>query len=152
MQSVALNTIVAQNKHKFRSIVYLCIAIANVIGTILVVNKYGIVGAAVVSGIAYVIGQGFVMNWYYWKKIKLNIPKSWFSTLKIISIGAILCVIALIITRFIVIDNWFVMFACIIAYTLIFCLLEWFLVMNSYEKGIFTAPFKKIFNKVKKSA
>lgn len=152
MQSVALNTIVAQNKHKFRSIVYLCIAIANVIGTILVVNKYGIVGAAVVSGIAYIIGQGFVMNWYYWKKIKLNIPKFWFSTLKIISIGTVLCVIALIITRFIVIDNWFVMFACIIAYTLIFCLLEWFLVMNSYEKGIFTAPFKKIFNKVKKSA
>lgn len=152
MQSVALNTIVAQNKHKFRSIVYLCIAIANVIGTILVVNKYGIVGAAVVSGIAYVIGQGFVMNWYYWKKINLNIPKFWFSTLKIISIGAVLCVAALIITRFIVMDNWFVMFACIIAYTLIFCALEWFLAMNSYEKGVFTTPLKKIFKKVKKTA
>lgn len=152
MQSVALNIVVAQNKHKFRSIVYLFIAIVNVIGTILVVNNYGIVGAAVVSGIAYVIGQGFIMNWYYWKKIKLNIPKFWFSTLRIILIGAVLCVVALLITRFVALDNWIIMFAGIIAYTLIFCALEWFIAMNSYEKGVFITPLKKMLNKVKNTA
>ncbi|MBQ1992617.1 MAG: polysaccharide biosynthesis C-terminal domain-containing protein, partial [Clostridia bacterium] len=152
MQSVALNIVVAQNKHKFRSIVYLFIAIVNVIGTILVVNNYGIVGAAVVSGIAYVIGQGFIMNWYYWKKIKLNIPKFWFSTLRIILIGAVLCVVALLITRFVALNNWIIMFAGIIAYTLIFCALEWFIAMNSYEKGVFITPLKNILNKLKKTA
>ncbi len=152
MQSVALSIIVSQNKHRFRSIVYLCIAIANVVGTVLVVNKYGIVGAAVVSGIAYIIGQGFVMNWYYWKKIKLNIPKFWFSVMKIVLIGAVLCVVGLVITQFVALDNWVIMFAGIIAYTLVFCALEWFLAMNSYEKGVFTEPVKKILNKVKKTA
>lgn len=71
MQSVALNIVVAQNKHKFRSLVYLAVAILNVIGTWLCVNKYGIIGAALVSGVAYLIGPCFIMNWYYWKKYSL---------------------------------------------------------------------------------
>ncbi|MEE0264209.1 MAG: oligosaccharide flippase family protein [Acutalibacteraceae bacterium] len=149
MQSVALNIAVAQNKHKFRSIVYLCIAVVNVIGTILVVNKYGIIGAAVVSGIAYVIGQGFVMNWYYWKKINLDIPRFWFSVLRIMGIGAALCAVAVVVTRFIDINNWVLMFVCIIAYTVIFFMLEWCLAMNDYEKELFRAPVNKILRKLK---
>ena len=44
------------------------------------------------------------------------------------------------------------MFAGIIAYTLIFCALEWFIAMNSYEKGVFITPLKNILNKLKKTA
>lgn len=29
----------------------------------------GVVGAALMTGIALIIGQGFVMNWYYWKRL-----------------------------------------------------------------------------------
>ncbi len=151
MQAVALNIIIAQNKHRFRSIVYLAIAIVNVVGTILVVGNFGIVGAAVVSGVAFVLGQGLVMNWYYWKKIKLDIPRFWLSVLKIIFIGAVLCVIALFISKYIVIDNWLIMFICIIVYTLIFCVLQWIFAMNSYEKGLFTTPIKRIIGKFQKN-
>lgn len=68
VQNVALNIIIAQNKLKFRTIVFAGIAIANVIGTVLCVNAFGIVGASVVTGCTYVLGQGLIMNWYYWKK------------------------------------------------------------------------------------
>ena len=77
VQSVFLSIIVAKNKHKFRSIVYLGIAILNVVGTWILMQKMGIVGAALMTGIALVIGQGFIMNWYYMKKIELNIPYFW---------------------------------------------------------------------------
>ncbi len=152
MQSVALSLIVTQNKHRFRALVYLFIAIVNVVGTMLAVNKYGIIGAAVVSCIAYVIGQGFIMNWYYWKKIKLDIPRFWKSILRIVLIGAILCAVGLVVTRSIAINNWVIMFTLIIVYILIFCVLEWCLAMNSYEKGVFIAPVKKIFKKAEKTA
>ena len=152
MQAVALNIVIAQNKHKFRAIVYLCIAIVNVLGTILVISNYGIVGAAVVSGIAFIIGQGFIMNWYYWKKIKLDIPKFWLSVLKIILLGVVLCAITLLIIKNIVIDSWGIMLVCIIVYTLIFCVLQWCLAMNDYEKSLFVSPLKKIYRKIKKTA
>ncbi|MEE0059918.1 MAG: oligosaccharide flippase family protein [Acutalibacteraceae bacterium] len=149
MQSVALNIVVAQNKHKFRSIIYIFIAIVNVIGTILVINDYGIIGAASVSAVAFITGQGFIMNWYYWKKIGLDIPRFWFSILKIVIVGSILCAAAIFVTRFIPINNWLVMFAFIIAYTLIFFVLEWCLAMNTYEKELFIAPINKILRKLK---
>ena len=152
MQAVALNIVIAQNKHKFRAIVYLCIAVVNVLGTILVISNYGIVGAAVVSGIAFIIGQGFIMNWYYWKKIKLDIPKFWLSVLKIILLGVVLCAITLLIIKNIVIDSWGIMLVCIIVYTLIFCVLQWCFAMNDYEKSLFVSPLKKIYRKIKKTA
>lgn len=68
VQSVCLSIIVAKNKHKFRSLVYLGIAIVNVIGTWILMHIMGVIGAALMTGIALVLGQGFVMNWYYWKK------------------------------------------------------------------------------------
>ncbi len=149
MQSVALNITVAQNKHKFRAIVYLCIAIVNVVGTILVVNDYGIIGAAVVSAVAYIIGQILIMNWYYWKKIQLDIPRFWFSVLRILLIGAILCLAALFVSIYIVIDNWAIMFACIIIYSILFVVLQWCFAMNSYEKELFAGPVNKILRKLK---
>lgn len=92
VQNVALNIIIAQNKLKFRTIVFAGIAIANVIGTVLCVNAFGIVGASVVTGCTYVLGQGLIMNWYYWKKIKLDIPKFWKNVGPMFIFPAILCI------------------------------------------------------------
>ena len=60
-----------------RAVVYLGIAIGNVIGTWLLMQVMGIIGAALMTGIALTIGQGFIMNWYYWKKIGLDMIKFW---------------------------------------------------------------------------
>ena len=59
IQSVCLNVIMAQNKHKFRSLVHLAVAIGNVIGTWFLMQVMGVVGAALMTGITLVIGHGF---------------------------------------------------------------------------------------------
>ena len=51
VQSVCLNVIVAQNRHQFRSLVYLGIAIVNVVGTWFLMQYMGIIGAAFMTGI-----------------------------------------------------------------------------------------------------
>ena len=89
------------------------------------------------------------MNWYYWKKIKLDIPRFWFNVSKIIIVGVILCGVSLFATSFIAIDNWLILFVCIIVYALIFCVLQWLLAMNSYEKELFIVPINKILVKLK---
>lgn len=150
VQSVALNIIVAQNRHRFRSLVYLGIAIVNVVGTLLCVNHFGIIGAAFVSGVAYIIGPGIILNWYYWKKIGLEIPRFWKEISKIFIIPVITAAVALLSIRFVSPNNWMTLLIGILIYTVIFALLNWFIVMNDYEKDIFRGPVLKALNKVRR--
>ncbi|WP_407721448.1 oligosaccharide flippase family protein [Ruminococcus sp. JE7B6] len=150
VQSVALNIIVAQNRHRFRSLVYLGIAIVNVIGTILCVNQFGIIGAAVVSGVAYIIGPGLILNWYYWKKIGLEIPRFWKEIVKLFIIPTIIAAVTIFILNFVTLDKWITLLIGIIIYTLVFAIVNWFIVMNDYEKDIFRGPVLKIVRKFRR--
>lgn len=152
IQSVALSIIVARNKHRFRSLVYLGIAIANVFGTILCVNQFGIVGAALVTGLSNILGQGLIMNWYYWKKNDLNIPKFWKVMSKQFLIPIVLCVVSMFVLKFIELNNWLTLLIGIGVYTLIFAVLSWLFVMNDYEKDIFRKPIISIMKKFKRKA
>ena len=147
VQGVALQIIVAQNKHRFRSLVYLGIAVSNVIGTWLLVNSFGIIGAAIMTGFANIIGQGLIMNWYYWKKIGLQIPRFWKSILNICIIPIIMCVVTLFISTLIDFYNPMFLISGIAIYTVIFVLGEWIFAMNDYEKDIFRSPVKKLIRK-----
>lgn len=150
VQSVCLSITIAKNKHKFRSLVYLGIAIVNVIGTWFAMHKWGIIGAAVVTGVALVIGQGFVMNWYYHKKIGINIFKFWKKILPIYIAPIILCVITLLISTFVDFYNIPLLLIGIVVFFMAFCLINWFVVMNSYEKSIITSAINKIVIKIKR--
>ena len=150
IQNVAINVIIAQNKHRFRSLILLLIAIINVVGTILLVNPLGIVGAALVTGGATVLGQGFIMNWYYWKNIGLEIPRFWKEIVKMFVFPTILCVLSLLVKQYVVLDKWIWLLLAILIYTLVFIIFNWFFVMNDYEKDIFRGPIRKIINKFKR--
>lgn len=150
IENVALSVIIAQNKHRFRSLTLLFIAIINVVGTILLVNPLGIVGAALVTGGATVLGQGFIMNWYYWKKIGLEIPRFWKGTAKMFIFPTILCVVSLFVKQYVALDKWIWLLLAILIYTLIFIVFNWLFVMNNYEKDIIRGPIRKIMNKFKK--
>ena len=76
-QNIGISIIQAKNKHKFRSILYICIAILNIFISIPLAKLYGGVGAAIGTAIANVIGQITIMNIYYWKKIAIDIPTYW---------------------------------------------------------------------------
>lgn len=150
VQSVCLNIIVAQNKHKFRSIVYLGIAIVNVIGTWFLMQRMGIIGAALMTGIALIIGQGFVMNWYYAKKIKLNMSDFWKNVGRIYIIPSVMCIVAVLSSQWINYTNILVFLLGVLIYTTIYSLLNWCFVMNEYEKNIIYAPINVLKNKIKR--
>ena len=144
VQSVCLNIIVAQNKHKFRSLVYLGIAILNVAGTwFLMHTSLGIIGAAIMTGVALIVGQGFIMNWYYWKRTGLEIGRFWHEVGKIYIIPALMCTVTLIISQFINFYSITTLLAGIIIYTILYCCLNCVFIMNTYEKALILAPLQK---------
>lgn len=150
IQNIAMNIIIAKNKHRFRSLTLLFIAFINIVGTILCVNYFGIVGAAVVTGVANLLGTGFIMNWYYWKKIHLEIPRFWKSVVNIYIGPILMCAITLILSQFIDLYNWATLLMGIIIYFVIFVAYNWLFIMNDYEKNIFRDPIRKLTSKFSK--
>ena len=145
IQNIAFSTIVAQNKHKFRAILYTIIAVINVISTYFAIPKYGILGAAACTCIAYIIGNGLIMNIYYYKVIKLDIPQFWRNIVQISIVPVGLILLSNIIFKYIItIESLLEMLFFAIVYFIVFCILSWIISMNEYEKNIFLDIIKKI--------
>lgn len=137
VQNVCLNIVVAKNKHRFRSLVYLGIAVLNVVGTWILIRKIGVTGAALMSGLALIIGQGLVMNWFYSKKIGLEIKRFWKSILPIYVVPILLSFVTLLVGKYII--NFYSLFSLIIGivvFSVIYVVYNWAFIMNSDEKMI----------------
>ena len=148
IQNTGISILVAQNKHSFRSTVYAIIAVFNVVLTLILVGNYGIVGAAFATCFGYVVGQIFIMNWYYHKKIGINIPLFWLNILKMSPVMIITMLVGLFVNNNIfMIDSWIEFLISAIVFTIIYAVCAYFIMMNDYEKDIFRGPVKRIFAK-----
>ena len=150
IQNTGLGFLIAQNKHRFRAIVYLVIAIANVISTYLLVPYMGVIGAALCSAISYIVGQGIIMNIYYHKVTGINIPLFWWNILKMALVPAGLMITGFVVKQFVSFDNWMAFLAGVAIFTVLYVVLMFTCVMNRYEKDIVLVPIKKGLSLLKK--
>ena len=144
IQSIAFSVISAQNKLKFRTIVYAVIAVLNVIGTILAMPKFGIIGAAACTAVAFIVGNGILMNWYYWKVIKLDIIGFWKNIIRISIAPVIMVVVGTVALRVITVKKLWMVLILGVMYVVLFGIASWILEMNDYEKSLVTGMFHKI--------
>lgn len=144
IQNMGLTIVIAQNKHQFRAIVYLIIAVANVVMTYISVPYFGIYGAAACSCIAYVIGQGIVMNIYYYKVTGLDIPLFWRNIFKMAIVPIIMTGACLFLNNFITINSWKIFLCGVVVFTLIYAILMYLFSFNQYERALFGGILKKV--------
>ena len=150
IQNTALSIVVAQNKHQFRAIVYFVIAVANVISTYLAVPTMGIIGAALCSCLSYLLGQGLIMNIYYYKVTGLDIPRFWGNILRMAVIPGLMIPAGLLILKRIPLVGWMPFLTGVVVYTAIYGLLMYAFAMNSYEKDIIRKPLQKILRRFRR--
>lgn len=77
IQNIGLAILQAMNRYDFRARIYLLTGILNLILAIPLGIRYGGIGCAVATGISMIVGDGFIMNWYYLKEIHLAINSFW---------------------------------------------------------------------------
>ena len=147
IQNTGLSIVIAQNKHQFRAIVYLIIAILNVFSTYWIVPHMGIIGAALCSCVSYLLGQGLIMNIYYYKVTGLDIPLFWKNILKMAIVPAMMLVLGLLLKRVVVIDNWISFLMGVVIFTAVYLILMYCFIMNDYEKDIIRKPLKRIIGR-----
>lgn len=149
IQNVGIEVQRAENKHKFRSFVYLLMAIINLIMSIFLCQKYGAIGCAIGTAFSLLLANGLIMNIYYHKSCDINILFFWKNILRI-SLAFIIPIVAgLLIVYYINLYNIVNLILFIGIYTVIYSLSIWFIGLNDYEKNLIVKPLKKLFRRGK---
>ena len=95
-QNLALQV---KKQYGFRAKIYLLSALINVVATVILASYFGIVGAAISTGMSMSITSGLIMNWYYLKKANLDIVKFWKESFEIIAASVLMTILTLWIKR-----------------------------------------------------
>ena len=147
IQNIGIEIQRAKNMHKFRSLVYIFIALGNVALSIPLTKIYGGFGAALGTAISLLIGNGLVMNLYYHKKVGLNMKYFWSQILKFIPALVMPMVFGILMLSFINLYRTLSFLICGILYVMIYCISMWLLGMNEYEKDLIRKPIMMILKR-----
>ncbi len=104
IQSIGIEIQRAKDLHKFRSVLYFIIALGNVLISIPLCIRYGEIGCAAGTSLCLVIGNIIIMNFYYHKKVKLDIIYFWKEIFRLLP-SFIMPVTAVIVIRQFVTEN-----------------------------------------------
>lgn len=147
IQNLGMEIQRAKNMHKARSVVYFFIAIFNVIFSIPMTKYYGPIGAAIGTAISLTMGNVFFMNWYYHKKIGLDIVAFWKSILEFIPALVMPIVLGIIINCFIKPTSIWSIAIFILLYCIVYGISMFKLGFNNYEKSLVYGVLLKLRKK-----
>ena len=133
-QSLGVTLLQAMNRHRIRSVVYLLISIFNVAISIPLAIKWSGFGAALGTAAGNLLGQIMFMNYYYYKKIGLDIPGYWKNTLKISVVMAALTGAWAVLMHFFYAQSVFNMLLGIALFCIVYIPVAWFFILNGEEK------------------
>ncbi|MBQ6021127.1 MAG: polysaccharide biosynthesis C-terminal domain-containing protein [Clostridia bacterium] len=134
-QNIGVSVLQAMNKHRIRSVMYLLIAILNVVISIPLAKRWGGTGSAIGTVIGNLLGQILFMNWYYWKKIGLDIPRFWKNV--VLRIGVVMAAytaLGYFVNGLLPEPSLIMLLVRIAVYSVLFVPVLWFLIANKEEK------------------
>ncbi|QKF65042.1 lipopolysaccharide biosynthesis protein [Campylobacter corcagiensis] len=144
IQNLGLSIMQAKNQYQFKAISTLIGAIISIFLSIYLVKIYGYFGVSFSIASMFFIMNGIAINWYYHKKIKLNMQKFWSEIFKNITPIFLLFLLFLLFSNFIKSDN-IVYFAIeILVFMLLYFIVCYKICMNEYEKSLLESILKKI--------
>lgn len=144
VQSAFISVMQAKNMHSFRAKTYTFFAVANAVATYFLVKDYGIIGAAVPTALCYLLGNGLLMNWFYWKKMEMQIPRFWKCMIPVFVPAVILCVIVLVMSVWIDFSYVPAFILGVACFTFIYGFICWKAVLNEEEKELCLQQLRKI--------
>lgn len=133
----------AKNRHKARSVVYLFMAVLNVVFTWIASPYLGYWAPAIAYIASIVLGNGLFMNWYYQNRIGLDMIYFWKRNLPVVLTSALVLVVCKGLSIFIPVTSWLLFLAWGAVYTVLFAIAMWLFALDSNEKAGITArvPF-----------
>ena len=146
IQNLGITILQARNEMKFRSVLYIIIALVSLAMQIVLTRYFGGIGCAMgVSG-ALVVGQILIMNVYYRRRQDLDIKTFWKEISKMSIIPIVLIFSSMLVIRhFFALDSWGKLILGIAAFSLVYIPLFFRFSMTDEERNLFISMFHKIF-------
>ena len=146
IQNLGITILQARNEMKFRSVLYIIIALVSLAMQIVLTRYFGGIGCAMgVSG-ALVVGQILIMNVYYQRRQDLDIKTFWKEISKMSIIPIVLIFSSMLVIRhFFALDYWGKLILGIAAFSLVYIPLFFRFSMTDDERNLFISMFHKIF-------
>lgn len=135
VQTLGTNIQNAKNMHQSRSVVYLIIAFLNVLVSIFLIKRVGLIGACIGTLCACLLGQGLFMNYFYHKRIGLDIIAFWRIISRWYPYVLILAGLAMVVLRMVSIRSWKTLMLGILVYTTIYGLVLFICELNKEERN-----------------
>ena len=148
IQNIGISILQAKNMLGFRSVVYVAIAVLNVLVSIPLAKMWGGFGCALATGLSLLFGNVIIMNIYYNRRIGLNIPLFWRNIIRMTMPVLVVLLFGYGINNLVGQSSIFLLACNIVLYTIIYVVIMWFFGLNMYEKELFMSPIKNIVNKV----
>lgn len=145
IQNLGISILQAKNIHKFRSLLYLAVAIANILISIPLAKTFGAIGAAFGTALSLIIGNVIIINIYYYKKAHLDIPRFWKEIFKMTGYFIFPILFILVLSFFVRLTGFlsFIVFGSL--YTLIYFVVCYKFAMNDYEKSLVNKIIRKFY-------
>lgn len=148
VQTVGITILQARNQMKFRSLLYIWIAFCSLGLQFLLAKKYGGIGVGIGISFGLLLGQIIIMNIYYYKKQKIDIPHFWKEIGKMSIVPLILGTSVYYLSTFFIINTIMDLFLGILLFSIAYIPLFWMFSMNKFEKDLFGTPVKKLFLRI----
>ncbi len=149
IQNLGISVLQAQNRQQFRAFVNFTVALASVFAAYQLTKRFGIIGCAIATSSALLVGHGFILNWYYKAKIHLDISSFWKQILKL-GIPFVISAILVGGVKFLISEqDLSAVFLEAVLYTLLCFVLLWFGACSPFEKEQLLVPLRKLWKKVK---
>ena len=146
IQNLGITILQARNQMKFRSILYIVIAVASLGLSILLAKPYGGYGCAFATSLALLLGQVIIMNIYYRHRQHLDIIRFWREIMKMSIVPVVLVITGSVVTNSNLFSTiTFVKFAVTaLGFTAIYMVLFWIFSMNQDERDLILQPLMKL--------
>lgn len=149
MQMLGYEILRAKSMHKFSSLVYLGIAVANIALGIPLCMKWSVLGAAIGTAVSTIAGM-LVMNRYYHRRVGLDIPRFWLRIRHLLPAMILPAIVAVLMAVFLRPEGYIEIGLILVVFVAVYGASMWLFGMDRYERRLISVPLQKIVNKFKR--
>ena len=147
IQNVGITVLQARNEMKFRSILYIIIAVVSLAFQVVLAKKYDGIGCGIAISGSLLLGQGLIMNIYYKIRQRIDIARFWKEIFKMSIVPILMTIIGLYVINRVDLSSIASFLIGIVIYSIVYIPMFWKFSMSEYERGLLKEPIRKIIKR-----
>lgn len=141
-QEIGMTYIIAANKVKMQSAIYVGMALTNIVLAIPLTKYFGVIGLAVAIFASYCV-RTLALDVMFYKKLKLNIPHFFRKTFGSLALMFLISAGVVWLISFVAHNGWIALFICSVISVICYALIVFFYGANKYEKDLIISLMRR---------